>query len=88
MANILQGRSFEWAVIPPTKFTLISAGAVSAAVTLPNLCRGIHVGQAGTISGTMQDGSAFADLPVFQGTMPGMFATITGGTAENLWAIE
>ena len=88
MADFYRGQRYERGVIPPIKFTLITAAAPVAAHNLPDGTRGIRCGTAGTLSGTMQDGSVFADLPLFQGDNPGHFATITGGTAENLWAIE
>ena len=74
-------------VIPPKKFVLVSSGAVSSTQTLAEGCRGLHIGTAGTLNGTMTDGTTFTGLPVLQGTIPGFFATITGGTAQNIWAI-
>ena len=74
-------------VLPPSRFTIITSGAVSSPETLPEGCRGLHIGQAGTINGTMQNGSTFTGLPVLHGLTPGFFATITGGTARNIWAI-
>ncbi len=75
-------------VIPPVDFVLVSAGAPSSDVTLPNNCRGLLVGATGTINVTMANGERRDNLPIFQGQNPGRFAIVHGGgNAENIWAI-
>ena len=85
--NFYSGKRYESGVIPPLKFILVEATTITSTETLPEGCRGLRIGTAGTLSGTMQDDSIFTDLPVFQGDNPGHFKTLTSGTAQNIWAI-
>lgn len=78
----------EQYVIPPVDFTLVASGTVSTNTTLPAGCRGLLIGQAGTLNVTMENGSELDAMPFFQGQNPGFFGIVrSGGTAENIWAI-
>ena len=78
----------EQLVVPPVDFVLVSTAAPASDITLPEGCRGLLIGTAGTLNVTMQNGSQRNGLPFLQGQNPGFFATVrTGGTAANIWAI-
>ncbi len=82
-------RRAEAFVVPPYNFVQVAPGQVTVEVPLPEDCRGLRIGVAGTLNVTMRDGTVCVDLPVFAGDNPGLFASIqistAGGAAQNVW---
>ena len=81
-------RRAEYFVRPPRDYILVSATTVQSDTPAPAECRGVLVGQAGTLNVTMANGEDRNGLPCIQGIIPGDFAIIrAGGDAENIWVI-
>lgn len=61
----------------------------SNTVDLPNgACRAVLVGTAGTATLMDASGTAHTGVPLQQGYNPiGVLRIMTGGTADNLWAL-
>lgn len=81
-------RAEQW-VIPPTDFIQIAPGEVTVDTDLPENCRGLLIGTAGSLNVTMANEQERDSVPFLQGITPGFFATIriSGGGAQNVWAI-
>lgn len=76
-------------VVPPYDFVLVASGAVGVDTDLPENCRGLLIGTAGSLNVVMSNGVERDDVPFIQGINPGLFRTvrISGGGAQNVWAI-
>ena len=73
-------------VIPITRMELVAPEAVSEAATAKKNCRGIRVGQAGTLNVTFKNGFQADGIPFTAGDHPMFISGLrSGGTAQNVW---
>jgi len=80
--------SYDREITIPGDFVQLASGAPSSGpYDCPDRTRGVLVGVAGTLDVVMLNGEARTGIPVPAGIMPGRFAQVTGGTAQNIWAI-
>ena len=79
----------EQYVLPPHDLILVSTAAPATDIDLPENCRGLLVGTAGSLNIVMQTGQERDDVPFFQGINPGFFSRVrtSVGGAQNIWAI-
>lgn len=85
---MLGGGPWTKQIALPNDFLLVSAGAPGGTTILSELCRGLLVGTAGSITVVMQNGQLRANVPFQAGVNPGRFAEVrAGGDAENIWQV-
>lgn len=84
----MRPRNHARSVSIPNDFVQQFSGAPDSEKVLPDECRGLLVGTAGTLNVTMANGEARTSVPFQAGITPGRFASIqSGGDAENIWVV-
>lgn len=75
----------------PRKYILLSSGAVSTTITVPEGCRGFLVGVGGLCTVVAKDGSVMTDLPLPVGITPLLDPTElrapSTASAQKIWAV-
>ena len=73
-------------VIPITRMELVSSEAVTQNATAKKGCRGLRVGQAGTLNISFKNGFQADGIPFTVGDHPMFLSAVrSGGDAENIW---